>query len=59
MNVLLKKDIDLAWKHAIRAYNNCENFGFTDSQSGLKNIVVKLSQEKEYIDSMCDNGETK
>ena len=57
MNVLLKKDIDLAWKYTIRALNNCENSGLIDSQNEIKSIAVKLSQIKEYVDSMCEQPE--
>ena len=48
-------DLHEAWRHSVRAFNLCENSGQKDSATALAEIVVKLSQQLEFADTM--NGE--
>ena len=45
---VLVDDLQLAWKHVVRAYNCCENAGWSDTQEAMADIVVSLSQQLEY-----------
>jgi hypothetical protein len=51
-NSILMNDLRLSWKHAVRCCNYCENAGLKDSYAAIAEIVVKLSQQLEYTETM-------
>lgn len=54
INPLLVEEVQLAWKHAVRAFNVCENEDgrLQDSEATMLVIVGKLSQQLEYLQEM-------
>ena len=49
---LFTQEIGSTWKHAVRAYNTAENSELHHSITAMKDIVVKLSQIREYCETM-------
>ena len=53
-NPILLEDLQLAWSHAVRAFNCAQNARLTDTASALGEIVIGLSQQLEYQQTMTD-----
>lgn len=51
-NNLLVKEIDRAWEHAVLAYNTAQNSGLKDTMTPLAEVIVKLSQQKQFAETM-------
>lgn len=47
---ILLDDLRKAWRHAVRAYNFCENQELSDTQKAVGEIVLRLSQQLEFCD---------
>lgn len=47
---ILVDDLRMAWRHAVRALNYCENSGLKDNN--IPAIVCSLSQELEFAETM-------
>ena len=41
-------DLRMAWRHAVRAFNYCENEGMDDTVTAIGEVVVRLSQLMEF-----------
>lgn len=48
---LLRQEMHTAWKYATRAVNVCESIGLTDTRTAMVEIVVKISQQLEFIET--------
>ena len=49
---LIRDDLKLSWKFAIRALNAAENTGATDTACQIKDIIIGLSTALELCESM-------
>lgn len=45
-----------AWRHAVRAYNACDNAELHHSRQALAEIVAKSSQQLEYFETMTEGA---
>ncbi len=50
-SLLLREDLYAAWKYATRAVNCCESASLPDTRSAMAEIVVKISQQLEFVDT--------
>ena len=49
------EELKMSWKYAVRAYNIAQNSQLKDTASMIKNIIIKLSQELEFCESMSED----
>lgn len=45
-------DLRASWRNAVRSYNTCENAGLSDTCTALAEIIVKLSQQLDFAETM-------
>lgn len=50
-SILLQHELHAAWKYATRALNVCESIGLPDTRSAVADIIIRLSQQLEFIES--------
>lgn len=50
-SLLLREDLHAAWKYATRAVNCCESASLPDTRAAMAEIVVKLSQQLEFVET--------
>ena len=53
--IMLQDDLHTAWKYATRAVNCCENARLPDTRQAVADIVVKLSQQLEFIETQLQS----
>ena len=49
------EELKMSWKYAVRAYNIAQNSELKDTASMIKKIIIKLSQELEFCESMSED----
>jgi hypothetical protein len=49
---ILVDDLRLAWRHAVRAFNYCENDGLKDTSAAMMEIITKLSQQLDFAETI-------
>lgn len=54
-SLLLMEDLHAAWKYATRAVNACESIGLPDTRSAIADIVVRLSQQLEFVETQSQS----
>lgn len=50
-SLLLAEDIRTSWKYATRAVNWCESASLPDTRQAMAEIVVKISQQLEFLET--------
>lgn len=50
---MIRNDLKLSWKSAVRALNAAENTGATDTACQIKDIIIGLSTALEFCESMA------
>ena len=53
--LILREDLHTAWKYAVRAVNSCENANLTDTRQAVCDIIVKLSQQLEFVETQLQS----
>ena len=51
---MIRDDLKLSWKAAVRALNSAENTGATDTACQIKDIVIGLSTALEFCETMTE-----
>lgn len=54
-SLLLQNELHTAWKYATRAVNVCESIGLPDTQSAVADIVVRISQQLEFVETQLQS----
>lgn len=54
-SLLLQNELHTAWKYAVRAVNVCESIGLPDTQSAIADIVVRISQQLEFVETQLQS----
>jgi hypothetical protein len=50
---MIRNDLKLSWKSAVRALNAAENTGAADTACQIKDIIIGLSTALEFCESMA------